>query len=108
MLWAYSNSGILQSICYIAIINKGMKYRCTFFVVPGNGTPLLEMPDRMAKVIYCKVPNNTYQDRKWQINETENNSNDYLYTNNQGNSEGDYGVTHPNTETDRATSAKQQ
>ena len=34
-----------MDICYVAVVNKSIKYRCSFIVVPGNRPALLGMPN---------------------------------------------------------------
>ena len=47
--WIYS-----RHKCRDTIFNKGIKYWCNLFVVPGNGAVLLEMPDcELQWCIYC-------------------------------------------------------
>ena len=42
VLYVYSTSCIPQiGMCHIAINNKGIKYQCNFFVVPGNRPTLV-------------------------------------------------------------------
>ena len=54
-LHMYNNICIPQmGICQIVIINEGIKYKCSFFVVPGNGSALLGMPECKATANDCE------------------------------------------------------
>ena len=52
-------------ICHITIINKGIEYGCSFFVVPGNGPALLGMLDfELLKLLTVNCQTTDGQHRK--------------------------------------------
>ena len=62
----HTTNGIIR----VNIINKGIKYKCSFFVVPGQGSALLGMADyeqQQLPSMNCQSTNDQYNGR--QINE---------------------------------------
>ena len=71
MLCNYNNSYIpLMGICNITIINKCIKYGCSFFVELKMGQHVMCMPDGKWLKLQAKLPDNRKSTRKMTNKET--------------------------------------